>query len=194
MSHGAAGSASPWLLRWAHLIAAGGSVLDVAAGSGRHTRWLAGRGFALTAIDRDAAAMQSLADCARTIVADIENGPWPLDGQTFDAVLVTNYLWRPLFASLVAAVAPGGVLVYETFAAGNESVGRPARPDFLLAAGELLVAVPGLRIVAYEDGFLDDPQRFVQRLAAVRELPSEAPVRHPLAGPGGDAGSLESTG
>ena len=193
MSHGA-GSASPWLLRWTHLIATGGSVLDVAAGSGRHTRWLAERGFSVTAIDRDAPALQTLADCAETIVADIERDPWPLVGRTFDAVLVTNYLWRPLFLDLVAAVAPGGVLVYETFAAGNESVGRPARPEFLLAAGELLVAVPGLRIVAYEDGFLDDPQRFVQRLAAVRESPSTSPARHLLTGTGGDAGSLESTG
>ncbi len=189
-----AGAVSPWLLRWAHLIAPGGSVLDVAAGSGRHTRWLVGRGFAVTAIDRDAAAMRSLADCAHTVVADIEAEPWPFGGQTFDAVLVTNYLWRPLFVSLVDAVAPGGVLLYETFAAGNESVGRPARPDFLLVPGELLVAVPGLRIVAYEDGFLDHPQRFVQRLAAVRELPGAAPMRHPLAGRGTDAGSLESTG
>jgi SAM-dependent methyltransferase len=193
MSHGA-GSASRWLLRWVHLIPTGGKVLDVAAGSGRHTRWLAARGFVVTAIDRDTAAMQSLANSARTIVADIEGERWPLDGQTFDAVLVTNYLYRPLFPSLVAAVAPGGVLVYETFAAGNESVGRPARPDFLLAPGELLGAVPGLRIVAYEDGFLDDPQRFVQRLVAVRELPGASPMRHPLVGPGGEAGSLESTG
>jgi SAM-dependent methyltransferase len=193
MSHGA-GAVSPWLLRWAHLIPTGGKVLDVAAGSGRHALWLAAHAFTVTAVDRDAAAMQSLADCARTIVADLESGPWPLDGETFDAVLVTNYLHRPLFPQLVAAVAPGGVLVYETFAAGNESVGRPSRPDFLLAPGELLGAVPGLRIVAYEDGFLDDPQRFVQRLAAVRELPGAAPTRHPLVGPGREAGSLESTG
>ena len=193
MSHGAS-AASPWLLRWAHLIPTGGKVLDVAAGSGRHARWLAAHGFAVTAIDRDAAAMQSLADCAHTIVTDIEGGPWPLDGATFDLVLVTNYLYRPLFPSLVAAVGAAGVLIYETFAAGNESVGRPARPEFLLAPGELLGAVPGLRIVAYEDGFLDDPQRFVQRLAAVRELPGAAPVRHPLVGPGDEAGSLESTG
>jgi SAM-dependent methyltransferase len=193
MSHGA-GAASPWLLRWAHLIPTGGKVLDVAAGSGRHTRWLAAHGFTVTAIDRDATAMQSLAECARTLVADIEGEPWPLDGQTFDAVLVTNYLYRPLLPRLVAAVAPGGVLVYETFAVGNESVGRPARPDFLLAPGELLGAAPGLRIVAYEDGFLDDPQRFVQRLAAVRELPGSAPMRHPLVAPHREAGSLESTG
>ena len=193
MNHGAA-IASPWLRRWAHLIAPPGRLLDVAAGAGRNTRWLAARGFAVTAVDRDAAAMQSLDDCAETIVADIEGGVWPLHGRRFDAVVVTNYLWRPLLPTIVAAVAPAGVLVYETFAAGNESVGRPARPDFLLAPGELLGAVAGLRIVAFEDGFLDDPARFVQRIVAVRELAAGAPARHPLLGPGGDAGSLESTG
>ena len=189
-----AGAVSPWLLRWAHLITRGGSVLDVAAGSGRHTRWLAERGHGVTAIDRDAAAMQALADCAETLVADIERDPWPLDGRRFDAVLVTNYLWRPLLPTLVAATAPGGVFLYETFASGNERVGRPARPDFLLLRGELLGAVPGLRIVAYEEGFLDDPKRFVQRIVAVRELATDLPARHRLVGPDGEAGSLESTG
>jgi len=190
-------AASPWLRRWAHLIAPGGSVLDVAAGSGRHVRWLAGQGFAVTAIDRDGAAMQALTDAAETIVADIERDPWPLDGRSFDAVLVTNYLWRPLLPAIVAATGAGGVLLYETFAAGNESVGRPARPDFLLAPGELLGAVAGLRIVAYEDGFLDDPDRFVQRIVAVREVGVGSPLRYQLAGHGrfgADAGSLESTG
>ena len=180
----AAATVSPWLLRWAHLIAPGGTVLDVAAGSGRHVRWLAGHGFAVTAIDRDVAAMQALADVAEVLVADIERDPWPLDGRSFDAVLVTNYLWRPLLPAIVATTGAGGVLLYETFAAGNESVGRPTRPDFLLAPGELLVAVSGLRIVAYEDGFLDDPDRFVQRIVAVRERNTGSPARHPLAGPG----------
>lgn len=180
----AAATVSPWLLRWAHLIAPGGTVLDVAAGSGRHVRWLAGHGFAVTAIDRDVAAMQALADVAEVLVADIERDPWPLDGRSFDAVLVTNYLWRPLLPAIVATTGAGGVLLYETFAAGNESVGRPTRPDFLLAPGELLVAVSGLRIVAYEDGFLDDPDRFVQRIVAVRERNTGSPARHPLAGAG----------
>jgi SAM-dependent methyltransferase len=191
-------AASPWLLRWAHLIPPGGRVLDLAAGSGRHTRWLAAQGFAVTAVDRDGAAMAALADTAETLVADLEAGPWPLPGRSFDAVLVTNYLWRPLLAQIVATVGTGGVLLYETFAAGNESVGRPARPDFLLARGELLAVAAGLHVVAYEDGFLSDPDRFVQRIAAVRDVPAGAPVRHPLAaaaqGPGNDAGSLESTG
>ncbi len=192
------GGASDWLLRWAHLIPAGGRVLDVAAGSGRHTRWLAAQGFAVTAVDRDSPAMAALVAVAETIVADLEGQPWPLPGRRFDAVLVTHYLWRPLLPAIVESVDVGGLLLYETFAAGNETVGRPARPDFLLAPGELLAVAAGLHVVAFEDGFLGDPDRFVQRIAAVRELRAAAPPRHRLArpahGPGGDAGSLESTG
>ena len=175
--------ASPWLVRWAHLIAPGSSVLDVAAGSGRHARWLAERGQRVTAVDRDAAAMAPLADRVEVVVADLESGAWPLAGRSFDAVVVTNYLWRPLFGALATALAPGGVLLYETFAAGNESVGRPARRDYLLGRGELLAAFPGLRIVAFEDGFLTSPERFVQRLVAVREPGSPSPVRYSLTAP-----------
>ena len=117
------------------------------------------------------------------ICADIENGPWPLQGQQFGAVVVTNYLWRPLLPTILDSVAPGGVLLYETFAQGNESVGRPARADFLLRPGELLQAFGALRVVAYEDGFLDAPARFVQRIAAVREpLVPSGPLRLPLVG------------
>ena len=192
------GAASPWLLRWAHLIRPGGRVLDLAAGGGRHSRWLAANGFAVTAVDRDAAAMAVLGGIAETIVADLEGAPWPLAGLRFDAVLVTNYLWRPLFPAIVAAVGAGGVLLYETFATGNETVGRPARPDFLLARGELLDAAAGLQVVAFEDGFLSDPDRFVQRIAAVRAPLAAGPLRHRLSAPehgaGSDAGSLESTG
>ena len=182
-------SPSPWIVRWAHLIAPRGKVLDVAAGGGRHARWLAMRGHRVTAIDRDAEAMAALGDAAETIVADIEHGAWPLAGRTFDAVVVTNYLWRPLFPALLAALAPGGVLLYETFAIGNETVGRPSRPDFLLRHGELLTAAEGLRIVAYEDGVLADPERFVQRVAAVRAGADDGARRDPLApGTGGGEG------
>jgi SAM-dependent methyltransferase len=197
MSH-PGGDPSPWLLRWAHLIRPGGNVLDVAAGGGRHSRWLAANGFAVTAVDRDAEAMAALEGVTETLVADLEGAAWPLAGRRFDAVLVTNYLWRPLFPAIVAAVDAGGVLLYETFAAGNETVGRPARPDFLLVRGELLVAATGLQVVAFEDGFLVDPDRFVQRIAAVRTPAGRSPARHPLAAPAygmdGDPGSLESTG
>jgi len=197
MSH-PGGAASPWLLRWAHLIPPGGRVLDLAAGGGRHSRWLAGHGFAVTAVDRDAEAMAALGGIAETLVADIEGGPWPLADRRFDAVVVTNYLWRPLFPAIVAAVETGGVLLYETFAAGNETVGRPARPDFLLARGELLTLAAGLQVVAFEDGFLGNPDRFVQRIAAVRARSGASPPRHLLTAPAGgadrDPGSLESTG
>jgi SAM-dependent methyltransferase len=152
----------------------GATVLDVACGSGRHLRWLAGRGMRVTGVDRDAEALASLQGLGELVQADIENSPWPFAGRRFDAVIVTNYLWRPLLPVIVEAVAPGGVLLYET-------VGRPARPDFLLRPGELLDTVAGaLRVVAYEDGFLDDPARFVQRITAVRPLPGDAPARLPL--------------
>lgn len=171
---------SPWVQRFAPLLRPGGSVLDLACGHGRHARWLAARGHRVTGVDRDAEALAGLRDLAETIVADIENGPWPLAGRQFDAVIVTNYLWRPLFPRILEAVAPGGVLLHETFAQGNETVGKPSRPDFLLAPGELLTAYPGLRVVAYEDGFLTQPDRFVQRLCAVRAIPGSGPSRYLL--------------
>jgi SAM-dependent methyltransferase len=160
---------SAWVQRWAPLIAPGASVLDVACGHGRHLRWLAARGHPVTGVDRSPEALAAVAGLGRVVQADIENGPWPFAGETFGAVVVTNYLWRPLMPTLLASVAPGGVLLYETFASGNETVGRPARPDFLLQPGELLQVCAGLRVVAYEDGFCHGPDRFVQRIAAVRE-------------------------
>jgi SAM-dependent methyltransferase len=178
------GAPSPWLLRWAHLIRPGGRVLDVACGSGRHVRWLAARGFAVTGVDRDAAALAPLAACGEIVVADLEAGAWPLPGRVFDAVIVTNYLWRPLVPALRAALADGGVYLHETFADGQQTVGRPSRPDFLLQHGELLSMALGLRIVAYEDGFLDAPSRFVQRIVAVA---GGAP-RLPLQGSAGTGG------
>lgn len=149
-------------------------MLDLACGSGRHVHWLASRGFDVTAVDRDAAALDPLRHVARVRLADLEAAPWPLAGERFDAIVVTNYLWRPLWPPLRAALADGGVLIYETFADGNQSVGRPARPDFLLRHGELLDTTHGLRVVAYEDGFLDAPARFVQRIAAVAAAPADA--------------------
>lgn len=119
-------------------------------------------------------------DRVEAVQADIEQGPWPFAGRSFDTVVVTNYLWRPLLPVLVQSVAPGGALIYETFAAGNETVGKPSRPDFLLQPGELLAASAGLHVVAYEDGFLDHPPRFVQRIAAVRPNPAMTLLRAPL--------------
>jgi SAM-dependent methyltransferase len=145
---------SPWVERWSHLVAEGASVLDVACGTGRHVRWFASRGCQVTALDRDAAAMASLAGhAAEIVVADIEAIPWPLPGRRFDAVVVTNYLYRPLMPVLVSAVADSGVLIYETFALGQASIGRPSNPEFLLRPGELLAVVKPMRVVAFEDGY-----------------------------------------
>ena len=174
-------SPSPWVQRWAHLIAPGGSALDVACGHGRHMRYLASLGHTVTGVDRLADALASLQGVGTTVLADIENGPWPLPGKRFDAVVVTNYLWRSLMPTLLDSLADGGVLIYETFAAGNETVGKPSRPDFLLQPGELLRHCAGLRVVAYEDGFLSAPERFVQRAVAVREgTAHQVPARHLL--------------
>ena len=167
---------SPWVRRWAPLIRRGGTVLDVACGSGRHMRWLHAQGFALTGVDRDAAAVEPLSALGRVITADIESAPWPLADETFDAVIVTNYLWRSLLTPIVASVAPGGVLIYETFAVGNEAFGKPSNPNFLLHPGELLWACATLQVVAYEDGLLDGPPRRVQRIAARRQAADAAPL------------------
>jgi SAM-dependent methyltransferase len=164
-------SPSPWVCRFAPLIRAGGRVLDVACGSGRHARYLAALGHRVEAVDRDREALQRLAGVAgvTTRVADLENGPWPYADGQFDAVIVTNYLHRPLLLSLLAALADGGVLIYETFAAGNERYGRPGNPDFLLKPGELLELARGrLRVAAYEDLYVETPKpAMVQRLCAI---------------------------
>ncbi|RZT42545.1 class I SAM-dependent methyltransferase [Cupriavidus agavae] len=186
-AHPAAPAApSPWLVRWAHLIRPAGRVLDLACGSGRHAGWLAGQGFDVLAVDRDADAVAGLPASVRGRVADLEQGGWPLaDAGRFDAIVVTNYLHRPLWPHLLGALAPGGVLVYETFAAGNETLGKPSRPDFLLRPGELLdVTRDHLRVVGYEDGLVESPKpAFVQRICAVCEdAGAAAPARYPLAG------------
>jgi SAM-dependent methyltransferase len=170
---------SPWVVRWAHLIAPGGSVLDVACGGGRHLRWLAGRGFRVAGVDRDASVLADLHGLGRIVQADIEDGPWPFAGETFDAVVVTNYLWRALLPTLTASLAEGGVLIYETFALGNEAFGKPSNPAFLLRPGELLEACRELQVVAYEDGLLDGPPRRIQRIAARRRPAPPAPLESP---------------
>ena len=177
----ASATPSHWVQRWSALVPAGATVLDVACGSGRHLRWFAQRGARVTGVDRDAAAVEPLRALGEIVVADIESGAWPFAGRRFEAVVVTNYLWRPLLPALVASVADGGVLIYETFSAGNETVGKPSRPDFLLRPGELLQAATGLRVLGYEDGFLAEPARYVQRVCAVRESASSGVApRYPL--------------
>jgi SAM-dependent methyltransferase len=163
---------SAWVCRWAETIPAGGSVLDVACSGGRHARWLAVHGHPVEAIDRDAVALAELAAIPgiTTRHSDLEGETWPYSGQTFAGIVVVNYLHRPLFPHLLGALALGGVLIYETFAAGNERYGRPANPNFLLRPGELLEAVRGrLRVLAYEDLFVTDPKpALVQRICAAR--------------------------
>lgn len=161
---------SDWIVRWSHLAAPGGRMLDVACGSGRHMQWFARQGLDCLGVDRSAEALASARAHGEVLQADIEASGWPFAPGRFDLVVVTNYLWRPLLAPIISALAPGGLLLYETFAQGNESVGRPSRPDFLLAPGELLAACQSLRILGYEDGFIATPERFVQRIAAVREV------------------------
>lgn len=173
--HEATAAPSRWILRFAHLVPPGGPVLDLAAGGGRHSRFFLERGHPVLAVDRDAAALRAIGLARLTwLEADLESGPWPLENRRFAGVVVTNYLHRPLLPRLVAAVEEGGALLYETFAQGNEALGRPRNPDFLLQPGELIQAVrPDLAIVAYEQGRIEQPRpAVIQRIAAVR---GEAP-------------------
>jgi SAM-dependent methyltransferase len=179
---------SAWVRRFAPLIRHDGRVLDLAAGSGRHTRLLIDMGFRVTAVDRDTAALRQCAGerCAVHAI-DLESGAlWPLGGG-YDGIVVTNYLYRPLLAPLAASLAAGGVLIYETFALGNERFGRPANPDHLLRPGELLLACAALAVVAFEQGEVDHPRpAVIQRIAAVNgpigRLPAPAPTRRPAGG------------
>ncbi len=163
---------SEWVCRFAPRIRAGGSVLDVACGGGRHARYLASRGLRVLTVDIDEAALGALAGIPgiQTQAADLEGAPWPFAGCRFDAVVVTRYLHRPLLLPMIEALAPDGVLVYETFAAGNERFGRPRNPAFLLQPGELLELARGrLRVLAYEDLYVELPRpAMIQRMCALR--------------------------
>ena len=169
------GAASAWFVHHARLIAPAVRLLDVASGGGRHARFFAENGARVTAVDRDAALLQSLAS-ALTITTecrDIEVDAWPYAAASFDAIIVCNYLWRPTFASLLATIAPGGVLLYETFMEGNERYGKPSRPDFLLRSNELLTLTRDtFRVVAYEEGDVLDasgqPFAVKQKIAAIK--------------------------
>jgi len=162
---------SPWVQRWTALIRPGGEVLDVAAGAGRHARLAARMGFEVDAVDRDASLFADPPPNVRVLQADIEAGPWPYAGRRFDGIVVTNYLHRPLLPVLVDSLEAGGVLIYETFAQGNERFGKPSNAAFLLAPGELLEAVRDkLRVLAFEDLVVSEPRpAAIQRLCARRE-------------------------
>jgi SAM-dependent methyltransferase len=159
------GTASPWVVRWAPLIARG-TVLDVACGEGRHSKYFLARGLDVVAIDRTTQEIPG----ARFVQADLENGsPWPLSGEQFEGIVVTNYLYRPLFEILKSSLKAGGVLIYETFMLGNERFGRPSNPEFLLRPGELLQAFAGLIVHGFEEGEVASPKpAMIQRLCAVK--------------------------
>lgn len=169
--HDASSSPSRWVLRFSGLVADGARVLDVGCGQGRHSRWFAARGCHVVAVDRDQALLDQLAPLAgiTPIKSDLECGPWPFEGEKFDAIVVTNYLHRPLFPHLLRALADDGALLYETFALGNERYGKPSNPDFLLLDGELLTIFGGsLTVVAFEQGLIDIGRpAVVQRVAAI---------------------------
>jgi SAM-dependent methyltransferase len=178
------GNPSRWVRRFAPLVAPGGRVLDLACGSGRHSLFLAAEGFRVEAVDRDAAAIAALAPLDPRVsarVADIEGGPWPYYGHVFDAVVVTNYLFRPLLPLIMNSLDLNGVLIYETFMVGNERFGKPSNPAFLLRQGELLdVLRPKLNVVAFEQGEVELPRpAVVQRICAVRGLPRSLPEPPP---------------
>jgi SAM-dependent methyltransferase len=189
---------SPWVVRFAPLIAPGARVLDLACGEGRHARFLAGAGHPVLAVDRDAAALAALGTHPGVVTrqVDLEAGAWPLAGERFAAIVVTRYLYRPILGALVAALDDDGILLYETFAAGNEAYGRPANPEFLLREDELLASFGGrLRVVAFEQGRVQGDGRacVLQRIAAVgRARAWPPPLPEAAAGRDGPRGS--STG
>ena len=157
-------SPSGWVVRWAPLVTQG-TILDLACGGGRHAKFFLERNLKVIAVDRDAQDIPG----ARFIRADLEDGsPWPLPGERFEAVVVTNYLHRPLFPKILESLRPGGVLIYETFMLGNERFGRPSNPEFLLRPGELLQAFAGMRVQGFEEGPVTDPKpAMIQRLCAI---------------------------
>ena len=169
-------SPSPWVLRFANLITNGGPVLDLACGSGRHTRYFLAKGHLVTAVDRDLSKINDIDnDLLTKIEADLENVTgWIPPQNFFGAVVVTNYLYRPILTHLIKSLTRRGILLYETFSKGNEKYGRPISPEYLLEPGELLEAVRGhLKVIAYEDVTINQPKlACVQRICCYLEQPS----------------------
>ena len=169
--HAASDAPSPWVVRFAPLVASGARVLDVASGRGRNALFLAARGARVVAVDRDPAALAAVAGVPgiEARLVDLEAGDWPFPGERFDAIVAVHYLHRPLLPLLLHALATDGVVLYETFAAGNAAYGRPSNPNFLLMPGELLeFARAKLTVIAFEQGLVGgDRPAVIQRLAAV---------------------------
>lgn len=178
---------SPWFRRFAHLIPTGGRVLDLAAGHGRHARWALSLGCRVVAVDIDVSGIGDLAGqpAAEVIAADLEQAAWPLADRRFDAVLISNYLHRPHFVRLPGLLEEGGVLLVDTFGAGNAAFGRPRNPDFLLRPGELLEAfAESLQVVAYEHGVEYAPRPAVRQRICARRAPGPAELAARRSGPG----------
>ena len=177
---------SRWIERFAPLIPAG-EVLDLACGGGRHSRWLAALGHTVLAVDRDTSALEAVnAERIHALQFDLERdgaeraADWPLKVSRFAGIVVTNYLHRPLLPAIFASLAPGGVLIYETFTIGNSQFGKPSNPAFLLSPGELLAAsatAGGCRVLAYEDGYINEPApAMVQRICCIRDAGTSLPA------------------
>jgi SAM-dependent methyltransferase len=166
------------VVRFAPEIPKAGTVLDVAAGGGRHTRYLRKLGFRVLAVDIDVSRMRDLADDdgVELVAADLESGPWPFSERRFDGIVVTNYLYRPLLPVLAESLAPGGLLIYETFAAGNERYGRPTNPEFLLRDGELLEVFSELNVLDYEHGFEERPRPAVRQRICAKQSGTKPPT------------------
>lgn len=160
---------SPWIQRFADLVPPGGAVLDLACGGGRHSRFFLDRGHPVTAVDRNVEALEPH-EGLEILRHDLEDGsPWPLANRQFSAVVVVNYLYRPLLPRIVGAVAPGGLLLYDTFAIGNEAFGRPRNPDFLLRPGELPAAVEDeLVVLKYFHGHIERPKPAMRQQICAR--------------------------
>lgn len=182
MMHSAPGAASDWVARFAASVPQG-EVLDLACGSGRHARLFAGRGYPVVALDRDSAALAACAGPGITTLAfdlEQEGARWPFAPGRFSAIVVTNYLHRALFPEIMASLAPHGLLIYETFALGNEAFGKPSNPAFLLRPAELLAvaAEGGLQVLAFEDGIVTQPKPArIQRLCAARSPLAQIEVK-----------------
>ncbi len=192
---------SEWVLRWAHLIPKStapetssaqvhqsAEILDLACGQGRHMKWLFESGRKVLGIDNDPVCVEACRAFGQVLQCDLESlqpplqsatkgANWPLEGQVFNGIIVTNYLWRPLWPNILQSLAENGVLIYETFSAGQETLGRPRRPEFLLKTGELLQICVNMRVIAFEEVFLERPDRCIQRIVAARAQKEVVPAR-----------------
>jgi SAM-dependent methyltransferase len=158
---------SDWVKKWSHVFAPNSRVLDLACGYGRHAKWLWSLKMDVLALDKDQEALSQIQSMGiSTLCADLENSPWPLTGQKFDGLVVTNYLWRALWPDLLDCVKEGGFVIYETFCEGHQAYGKPTRADFLLKSAELLDVFQSFKVLGFEEGLLSQPSRYVQRIIA----------------------------